>query len=182
MACDIANGRVESCKDSVSGIDAIYFVNYQIEDADLTYDGTDTDMITLIAGLDNLYKFELKGNENTFEQEIVSSRDNGTTFFTQTLSVKLKKQDAATTKNVKLLSYGRPHIIVKTKSNQFFIMGLEQGADVTGGTISTGGAMGDFNGYSLTFTAEEKVPANFLDAVTETALLAVVTPAPIVTA
>ena len=34
--------------------------------------------------------------------------------------------------------------------------------DVTGGTIVTGGAMGDLSGYTLTLTGMEKVPANFL--------------------
>ena len=34
--------------------------------------------------------------------------------------------------------------------------------DVTGGSIATGSGMGEFNGYTLTFTGMEKVPANFL--------------------
>ena len=34
--------------------------------------------------------------------------------------------------------------------------------DVTGGTIVTGGAMGDLSGYTLTLTGQEKVAANFI--------------------
>ena len=34
--------------------------------------------------------------------------------------------------------------------------------DVTGGTVVTGGAMGDLSGYTITLTGQEKVPANFL--------------------
>jgi len=30
MACDIAKGRVEQCKDQVGGLKAVYFINYQI--------------------------------------------------------------------------------------------------------------------------------------------------------
>ena len=41
-------------------------------------------------------------------------------------------------------------------------MGLQNGADVSGGTIVTGAAMGDLSGYTLTFSGMEKVPANFL--------------------
>jgi len=44
------------------------------------------------------------------------------------------------------------------------VMGLLHGAEVTGGTIVTGAAMGDLSGYTLTLTAQEQVPANFLDA------------------
>ena len=111
---------------------------------------------------------------NSFEQAIQSSRDNGTTFFEQTLTVQLKKQDVATHKTIKLLAYGRPNIIVRTRANDFFIAGLQRGCDVTAGTVSSGTAMGDFNGYSLTFMGMENVPANFLNCSSETDLLTTV--------
>lgn len=181
MACDIANGRAESCKDSVSGLLAVYLINYAINDSDVTYDATDTDMITLIENIASIYKFELKG-ENSFDQDIKTDRNTGTTYFEQKLNIKLKKQDVATTKMVKILSYGRPQIVVHTRSNQFFLVGLEQGADVVSGTIGSGTKLGDFNGYSLSFMAEEKIPANFLDCSNETGLIAVFDGASVVTA
>jgi hypothetical protein len=116
-----------------------------------------------------LYKYELKG-ANSFETTINSSRDNGTTFFQQTLTIQLKRQDVTTHKNVKLLAYGRPRIVVRTMTDQFFLMGLTQGADVTAGTVSSGSALGDFNGYNLTFEAMEVSPANFLDVTDENGL------------
>ena len=169
MSCLIANGRTEQCKDSISGLQAIYFVNFAITADDVTYSGTSPDFgddIIGIAGgpttdITSLYKYELKG-ANTFEQTIQSSRENGTTFFEQTLTIQMKRQDVATHKNVKFLAYGRPHIVVHTRSNQWFIMGLFEGADVNAGKVSTGTQYGDFNGYELTFVANEKLPANFL--------------------
>jgi len=180
MACTIANGRIEQCKDSVSGLKAIYFINYQIATSDVTYDVTNTDMITAVTNVDSLYKYELKSTENSFEQTINSDRNNGTTFFTQTLNVKFKKQDIATSKNIKLLSYGRPHVVVSTNSGQFFLMGLNHGADVTAGALSSGASLGDFNGYSLTFEAMEECYANFLNATTETAMVTLFTSATLV--
>jgi hypothetical protein len=53
--------------------------------------------------------------------------------------------------------------------------GLVRGMDVTAGTIGNGTALGDMNGYSLTFTGQEAVPANFLDCVTETQLSVLLT-------
>lgn len=179
MSCDIANGRLEACKDSVSGLDAIYIINYGTYNPDPSTIGGDVvysatagleDMITAINNVPTVYKYELKG-ANSFEQAIQSSRDNGTTFFEQTLTVQLKKQDPTTHKTIKLLAYGRPNIIVRTRSNDFFIAGLQRGCDVTAGTVSSGTALGDFNGYSLTFTGMENVPANFLDCTSEAELL-----------
>ena len=169
MSCDIIGGRTEQCKDAVSGIHAIYLINYGDLDfpAATTYGTSEnTDQITAIAaGSINLYKFELKGN-NSFEQTINSSRENGTTWFEQTLTVQLKRQDVKTTKNVKLISYGRPRIIIHARGDQWFLMGLDQGCDVTAGNISSGSALGDFNGYGLTFTAQEELPANFINCTT----------------
>jgi len=182
MSCDIANGRLEQCKDSVSGLDAIFFINYGDYNAetDVAYNVTNTDMIDDVNNVASLYKYELKG-ANSFEQAINSSRENGTTFIEQTLTIQLKKQDAATHKTVKLLAYGRPHIVVKTRSNQYFLMGLERGADLTAGTISSGVQLGDMNGYSLTFTAQENIPANFLNCSTDAGLATLFSSATIVT-
>ena len=49
-------------------------------------------------------------------------------------------------------------------------MGLDQGCDVSAGNISSGNALGDFNGYSLTFTGMEELPANFINCTTEAEL------------
>ena len=175
MSCDIADGRLEACKDAISGLLNIYFINYgdlpMPTASNPTYDAINTDVIqTWIPDAQlSLYKFELKG-ANGFEQTIQTSRDNGTTFFEQVLTIQLKKQDAITHKNVKMLAYGRPRIVVETRDHQYFLAGLDQGCDVTAGTVSSGTAMGDFNGYNLTFTGMEKIPANFLECTTEAEL------------
>jgi len=174
MPCEVSMGRLESCKDSVSGLLNIYFSNYgDLDLGDITYGaGEFTDQITAWNNTTSipLYKYELKG-ANGFEQTIQTSRDNGTTFYEQVLTVQLKSQDAATTKQVKLLAAGRPRIIVETRTHQFFLMGLDQGADVTAGSISSGTAMGDFNGYNLTFTSMEVSPANFMNCTSQPTLL-----------
>ena len=172
MSCDLANGRLEVCKDAVGGLDAIYFINFGDfnPEVDVTYDNTNTDLITAIANVSNLYKFELKGT-NSYQETITTSRDNGTTFFQQELTITLKKQDANTQRIVKLLSYGRPHIIVRGRDNTYRISGLKRGMDLTAGTIASGTAMGDLNGYTLTFTGMENLPANFINCNTEAGLV-----------
>jgi hypothetical protein len=172
MSCDLANGRLEVCKDAVGGIDAVYFINYgdYAYPADVTYVST-TDTISAVANVTALYKYELKGT-NSFEQVYNSSRENGTTFAEQTLTMTLKKQDATTHKSVKLLAYGRPHVVIKNRNNQFFLAGLEHGMELTTANASNGTAMGDLNGYTLTFVGQEKIYANLIDCETEAELAA----------
>ena len=132
MACDLTRGRKEPCKDVVGGIKAVYFLDYG--DVTIAYDTTDTDVIDDL-GTVTAYKYELKGN-SSFEQAITSSRENGTTFFDQTLNITLKKLTKEDNKELKLMSYGRPHIVVHDYNGNAFLMGAEHGAEVTGGTIA----------------------------------------------
>jgi hypothetical protein len=140
----------------------VYFADFDTLGA-ITYDATDTDVIDSFGGTPTWFKFEVKGT-SSFEQTITSSRDNGTTFFDQTLTLNFKKLSKQTHNEVKLLAYARPHVIIEDNNGNKFMMGLEYGAEVTGGTIATGAAMGDMSGYTLTFNAQEKIPANFVDA------------------
>ncbi len=160
MACDITLGRLEPCKDSVGGINAVYFVNYGDLGA-VTYDATDVDVIDAVAGTPSAYKFDVRGN-STYTENIQSSRENGTTMFEQVLELTLKKLTKEDHNTIKLLSFGRPHIIIEDNNGNLLLSGLEFGCDVTGGTVVTGGAMGDLSGYTLSFTGMEKIPANFL--------------------
>jgi hypothetical protein len=162
MACNLTLGRLEPCKDSVGGLKNIYFVNYNNSAIAVTYDSTDTDVIDELGTDVPAYKYELKATANTFTQTVNSSRDNGTTFWEQVLSVTLKKLDKKSHKELKLLAYGRPHVIIEDNNGNLFYAGLDHGMDVTGGDITTGGAMGDTSGYTLTLTGQEKIPANFL--------------------
>lgn len=162
MACNLTLGRLEPCKDSVGGLKNIYFVNYGDSGLGVTYDTTDTDVIDELGTDVGAFKYELKATANTFTQTVNSSRDNGTTFWEQVLSVTLKKLDKKSHKELKLLAYGRPHVIIEDNNGNLFYAGLEHGMDVTGGDITTGGAMGDANGYTLTLTGQEKIPANFM--------------------
>jgi len=160
MACDLTLGRLEPCKSAVGGLKAVYFVNWG-DATGYTYNGTNTDVIDTVTGTPTAYKYELKGT-NSFDQTITSSRENGTTFFDQSVKLQLKSLDAVTHKQIKLLAYGRPQVIVEDNNSNFFLCGLEHGMDVTGGTIVTGTAMGDLSGYTLELKGMERVPANFL--------------------
>ena len=164
MSCDISRGRIEPCKDSVGGINAVYFINKgAITLSDVTYDSTDTDVITSVGSSVPAFKFDVKG-ASTYTENIQSSRENGTTAFEQVLELQLTKLTKEDHKTVKLLAFGSPSILVEDNNGNVFLAGLEHGLDISGGTIVSGAAMSDMSGYTLTFTGMERVPANFIDA------------------
>ena len=78
-------------------------------------------------------------------------------------------QDKATQEQLKLITHARPHVSVEDYNGNFFLVGLEHGAEVNGGSIATGAAMGDLSGYSLTIVAQETAPPYFVTPATITA-------------
>lgn len=161
MACDLAYGRKEPCKDGVGGIKAVYIVNFDDLDYDgLSYDGT-TGAITGITGTPNAYQFDVRATTNTFDEVNENSRDNGTSIWTGTLTLNLKKQSEADQHQLEKLSYGRPKMIVEYHSGIRRMAGAEFGVEVAVNTNS-GGAMGDFQGYNLVGTSGERGMAPFV--------------------
>jgi len=165
MACNfIEDGRALNCKNSVGGLKAVYFAEFdEATNIGWVKDPAD-DTIDDITTSGTVFKYDLKGN-STFEQTITSSRENGTVFYEQVLNLTLPKLSAVDNKAVRLLAAANPQIIVEDYNGNFFLVGRQHGADVTGGTIVTGGAMGDLSGYTLTFTGMETSPAEFLGSV-----------------
>jgi len=171
MPCDISLGRAEQCKNSVGGLKAVYFINWG-DATTVTYSATagQEDVITGLGGTPVGYKYELKGT-STFEQTVTSSRENGTTFVDQKLSLSLAKLTIADNKQLKLLSYGRPQVIIEDNNGSFFMAGLTKGMDLVTATISNGAAMADMSGYKMEFQGMEPVAANFVTGPLTTGIL-----------
>jgi len=164
MPCNLTAGRNEVCKESVGGISGVYFVNYTGSLATTTNGDSDALIESLPAGL-TAYFYDLKGT-SAYTETVNTSRENGTTFFSQELVLNLKKLTNEMTTQLKLMAYGRPQIFVHTMNGDTLLVGQREGADVTGGTIQTGAAMGDLYGYSITFTGQEQLPAPFISGST----------------
>jgi hypothetical protein len=163
MACNLSQGRQEVCKESIGGLAGVYFLNYTT--GSFTKNGNGE--VTALPSGSTVYYYELKGT-SAYTETVNTSRENGTTFFSQELVLNLKKLTNEMTTQLKLMAYGRPQIIVWTMNGDALLVGEREGADVTAGTISTGGAMGDLYGYSVTFTGQEQLPAAFLSGSTTT--------------
>ena len=163
MACNITQGRQEVCKESIGGLAGVYFLNYTT--GSFTKNGSG--QVTALPSGSTVYYYELKGN-SSYTETVNSSRDNGTTFFSQELVLNLKKLTNEMTTQLKLMAYGRPQIVVWTQNGDALLVGEREGADVTAGTIQTGAALGDLYGYSITFTGQEQLPAAFLSGSTTT--------------
>ena len=164
MACENINkSRLLGCKTGFSGIKAVGFLPF----ANLTLSATD--MFEGVGLTGSIYKFYLKNDGNTYTEEIDSNRQTHTTVYNGTLNLVLPSLDRETRDQVKLLAYGNPQIFLELYNGQIQLIGAELGADLSGGSITTGGARTEMSGYSLTFTTQERRPLVWLGVTGSTA-------------
>ena len=164
MACAITKGRGVGCKTAFAGIKNIYIIDYSAVVAALT----DTAGTVTLPTDDTaeFFKFEVKGGQTSLETSVTSSRENGTTFYESTLNITFQLLDVATQEEIKLLNRGRAHYVVELYPNgagvtKYLLVGKDNGAEITGGTIVTGAAAGDLQGFTLTAVATEVNPPFF---------------------
>ena len=164
MSCAITKGRGVGCKTAFAGIKNIYILDYSSAIAGLS-DSSGTITLPTDASAE-FFKFEVKGGQSSLETVVNSSRENGTTFYESTLNVTFQILDVETQEEIKLLNRGRAHYVVEMYPNgagvtKYLLVGKDNGAEITGGTIVTGAAAGDLQGFTLTAVATEVFPPFF---------------------
>ena len=169
MACTaLTRGRELNCNRISGGIKAVYFAVLDQVVA-FTYDTTaapngvreidDIDM-----GANSLYKYALPIGTSSLTDTIVGSRENGTVYYTPTLSIvynKLSKEDQQELKLMaatKTVAFAELNQQLANGHNVIVAMGMVNGMELNAGTMDSGAAWGDRNGYTLTFDGMETEP------------------------
>ena len=162
MACNITRGRLIDCKDTIGGLKAIYIAKSYSNNVSAAATINTTEMTTAgfatwscCGGTVEVFKYDLVQNLSSLTVTINSDNANGTTFFTQALSVTLQKIDHDMTNELRLMAYSRSQIFVQDANDNVFLLGIDNGCHVSGGTVITGTAKGDLNGYTIEWSAEE---------------------------
>jgi len=158
MACLLSTGRKIPCKSAFGGIKKVYFADYGSLTA-IAIDATTKE--ATVTGSPTWYEYDVKGN-SSLETTVTSSRENGTTFYTQTLNLTLTFLEAKTQDELQTLAVARPYVVVEDYYGNSFLCGYENGMECTGGTVVTGAAAGDLSGFTLTFEGMEEAAPFFL--------------------
>lgn len=168
MACTLTlTGRSLPCRDALGGVKNVWIVDTSPtadtswEDGMWTYSAG---QVTATQSGTIAHDYVSPKNTSSFTQTVNSSIENGTVFYTQVLSLVLNKPVVADIVELTNLAKARLAIIVQDNNDNYFVMGHTRGCELSGGSVATGTALGDLNGYTLEFSAEEAIPAPFLDA------------------
>ena len=163
MSCILANGIALGCKDSLGGIKEVYIGSTNATTV-FTYDADD--VIDSATAAPNFFTFEQRNEQGEFVQTGQHSVENGTNFWEQSVSLIFTKNDAEDRNTLMLLAQSTLMIIVLDQNNKYWVVGENNGADLTASTQSAGKAYGDLNGTTVSFMGKEPSPAREMDAAT----------------
>mgnify|MGYP003131632245 CR=1 FL=1 len=160
MACSLTiNGRAFPCKDKIGGIKRVWIKAFDAADWGAITNGV---IAAASSAAITVFGFELTKNSGSFQQTVTASVENGTVFYSQVLEISMPNLVAADNVEIADLLKNRLCVIVQDNNDNYFLMGHTTGAEATGGTVGTGTAKGDLNGYQIQLTAEEAIPAPFV--------------------
>ena len=167
MSCDlITKGRTLSCKDNRIGIKYIDFANFDSANA---YSVTAQEIATLPAGLDEVFRYQVKSTGNSLVETATIDLEKRTTEIKQVLNVALQKMSKESEVELLALTYGLTTAFVHDYNGNVFAVGIDTGLDATSSTKST-----DDGGYKLVLEAIDTKYSPYLSSSAKTALEALV--------
>jgi len=161
MACTTLTSILKGCDSNIGGITSIYVndmdnVTGPISVTDYVID----DFGTLV---DPFIPFEFRRNTGMYTEEAAIDLVNGSSFYTQTVTLIFHRREAAKSKAIKILGEGQRDLalVVGDANGKYWYFPKAQLTAVTEGS---GTAKADGSKYSVTFVAENEQLAYEVDA------------------
>ena len=168
MACTaLTKGRGLDCNRISGGVKNIYFGVYDQFTAPITTTGivqASGEISDIEMGSNVLYRYTTPLGVASITETITGSTENGTIFYVPTVNVVLNKLTKEDQNQIKLLGQTKVVIFAElnaTLANGHNVIvgpGVTNGMNLNAGTIDSGAAFGDRNGYTLTFDGMEPIP------------------------
>ena len=149
MICKLTNGiRLKDC-DTPGGVSESYFIN--IEDVDtLTVTDFQVSALTLKSTA-TAYKIAFEPETSNFSSNAIGSQENSSAAFEQACEIKINRIDNNVLAQIDALTKGR-HLVIIKKSDGTYEMYFHEGGAKFVANYSTGTALEDASGVTLTAT------------------------------
>ena len=168
MACTaLTKGRGLDCNRISGGIKFVYFGVYDQFTAPIETTGlpvTAGEVTDLEMGSNDLYRYTMPLGVASLTDTIVGSRENGSIYYTPSLSVilnRLTKEDQNQIKLLgatKLVCFAQLNATLPSGTDVIVALGVTNGMELNAGTMDSGAAWADRGGYTLTFDGMEASP------------------------
>ena len=158
MACALTTGYKLGCRDNVGGITEVRLIAFNSVTGTIGVDATG--VVTGAFPASGFFKYEVPKGAGQFTETVNASTENGTIFYQQELVFPINRMTQTVRNELRLLGLNRLMAIVTDRNGKYWLLGRSNGLDVSAGTAQTGTAMGDRNGYEMTFAGMEELPCS----------------------
>lgn len=170
MSCPITLAGISlGCKDNVGGVQEVYIIDKSKVTATPTV--TLNKITAISTGTDNFMVYAFKRNTASLVSTPTINYENDTLYYSSVLTLKFNKLDTLKRTEFVNLAKGNLAVIVKDANGVFWYLGFDNEVSVTGGSATTGVAMGDMNGYEIQLTDLSKQLPYEVDSTIITALI-----------
>ena len=163
MACtSLTKGRGLDCARISGGVKYVYFGVFDQFTSPI--DVSNSKVIDIQMGTDTLYRYTVPRGSTTANETITGNTDNGTLFYTPTVSMVLNKLTVEDQNEIKLLGqtqvviFCQLHAQLANGHDVIIALGVSNAMSLNAGTADTGAAFGDRNGYTLQWDGIEANP------------------------
>jgi len=157
MSCSLTTGYALGCRDSIGGIKRVYV---QAFNATGSVNTNGSGLVTGFTGyaVSGFFEYDLTKATSSMTETLNASVENGTLFYTPEVTFTINKLQTAVRNELRLLARNRLLVIVQDNNSRYWVLGADNGLEVTAGTAGTGTAFGDRSGYEMTLSGMETNP------------------------
>jgi len=166
MACDLTQNLSLDCIDSAGSIVKVWVLNGPAD----SYSATAGDVTAITVGgsavgPSDWFEWELPRQTSSYTEAANVSVENGTLFFQKDLAVVFNKMTATKRNELLLATQNQDMICAFEDANgEYWVFGLDKGVYTSAATAATGATFADRNGYEMTLSSQEMVPAFTIDS------------------
>ena len=152
MSCALTQGIEIACRTTAGGIKNVYILPFASVDYDAPVNG-----VIATSGA-TWFNYQLPANSSQFTSTTTRVRESGVVSTSTELTIVIPKLEASLLQELKLLTAQRLGLVIQDRLGTFWVMGYENGVEVTTAVAGSGTAIGDMNGLTITFMSDETTP------------------------
>lgn len=157
MSCEALESIVKSCDNNSGGIYKVW-INQQDNISSIGLDSTLTwtiDSIALTNPANTYTEFEIRRNTGSYTEEAAIDLVNGSSYYTQTITLMFHRRDQSKSQAIKVLGAGQQYLnaIIQDANGKYWYFPYLQ---LTGASEGSGTARADGSKYQVVLTAENE--------------------------
>lgn len=153
--CQTLTGFIRDCDANVGGIKRVWvgcFDNVQ------TPTVTNEEISAIVIPTEGWAEYEFRKQTGSFTETITTDQAIGSLYYESEIVLQFTKQETEKRIEIKALAVSDIAMIIEDNNGEFHYFGYFRPVTMSTGTIETGTAFADLNGYNLTFNSIENEP------------------------